>query len=731
MEDSKKEREKKKKYSLDDYERKMNKELFGQVIKKKVVEVPKKQEIQKKQVISSNPSPLDLYESRMLRKEHSTVVRPIQNNIPIGRRYYSNRNTLRNYEKKINKEEILKILNRDLSGNFLDDSSFDIKQAENQFHFLYFKCETETELKEIGDSFLNYYKNYIGDFSIKIRSGNLLDDFFDHFILIIEFPKNNEETFLSVFREFQYNSYFTKINDFSKISSYTERTEYILPQDYNTLLNMKKSLISNENYRSLNKKDLKKEYSGNKIFQTKSVNMNSPEIYSPSNNQIQDKIKKKRYDALDLLAELRIEIKKYSEILYNAFPDRIFDNRGNKFSHTMLSLIIGQNEGYIRTLVSRKSKIDPNYKLSKNIMLRLKENLHEKLGDKAIGCMKIIKFYEKNKFDFIQFIDLIEKELGRVSGEIEVTYEELSLILRGIESFVHDKIKDIKYRYSNYKFSLETLQEFKERLIDLLGEKAMNCLEYIEKYKRFNPNLPPYSNCRVTIENNNVFQDIAYNIESSYWYGFLCADGSLDSKVNRLTFKLATKDKKSIMKFAEFVGFDKKRIKDGLTFLFDKGKLRRFEYTQLRFKSKLMARDLTNLGFLKLKSYKEGLPSYVKSAIQKARLEDKDQWWLNDSSKIALAWLLGFYDGDGTLDDNRYSMIYSNNKKLLQEIKQFFRVKSNIKVMKEEGEIDNIFERDFLSKGSYKLYLGVDLTQKLMLIYEHSMYRKRYIDYRS
>ncbi len=113
MEDEKKP---KKKSPLDDYESEMKKDMFGQVVKKKVGNTPKKQEAQQKKKTPSNSSPLDTYENKMLQDKASTVVKTPDINISIGQGYCSNESILNAYESEMLNQQASNILEANRSG---------------------------------------------------------------------------------------------------------------------------------------------------------------------------------------------------------------------------------------------------------------------------------------------------------------------------------------------------------------------------------------------------------------------------------------------------------------------------------------------------------------------------------------------------------------------------------------------------------------------------------------
>jgi hypothetical protein len=97
----------------------------------------------------------------------------------------------------------------------------------------------------------------------------------------------------------------------------------------------------------------------------------------------------------------------------------------------------------------------------------LKEKVNSKLGVKAFGCFSIIKAYEHSEKTTLELVDALNKELGRVSGDVEVTKKELSEIFgKSIEfiSSVTVSLEDpnnTEYK-PDYKFSKEILDNLKE-----------------------------------------------------------------------------------------------------------------------------------------------------------------------------------------------------------------------------------------------------------------------------
>ena len=248
--------------------------------------------------------------------------------------------------------------------------------------------------------------------------------------------------------------------------------------------------------------------------------------------------------------------------------------------------------------------------------------------------------------------------MGRVSGDIEVTYGELAKILGKNEDYIYHIRKYIlsqtNRRFNpDYKFDLETLGESKINLRILLRERAKVSISFIEKYINLNPDLKEYLFERVTIKNPHYFESIN-TIEEAYWIGFLCADGQITEKKFSylIRLELKTSDRERLVEFARVIGFDVERIKDRIRWYYNRnGELKEKKSTYVQFKSRGMVNDLLKNGFSS-SANDRGLPDFV--------------WMSNDN--LALAFLLGFYDGDGSWFGGRSAEIYSSNKELLIQI---------------------------------------------------------------
>jgi hypothetical protein len=89
------------------------------------------------------------------------------------------------------------------------------------------------------------------------------------------------------------------------------------------------------------------------------------------------------------------------------------------------------------------------------------------------------------------------------------------------------------------------------------------------------------------------------------------------------------------------------------------------------------------------------------------------------SRSLELAFLLGYYDGDGLQKTTR---IHSGSIKFLKQVKKRFHLPYKIQINENEG---TIYSRKI--KGTeYYMELGTELFSEIMKNYRHSMPRKRW-----
>lgn len=417
---------------------------------------------------------------------------------------------------------------------------------------------------------------------------------------------------------------------------------------------------------------------------------------------------------LELLSFLQKKMQNYPEVLAQIFPERT-----KRLTNSNFSKVWGMNVNKIL------KRIKNGLYLTENSLVKLRIGLKSHLGEKSIVCLELINKLERKELDPISFIDKLRKEIGRVSNFVKVEDKELSLLFFGhyhYYKYLNQWITNPKNpRYNpELKLSLEQLEKIKVILKRFIGDEDNLCISLINDYISNNPDLLEYSHQQFTISKPHFF-DIIDTIDKAYWFGFLCADGNIycGKKKFEISLEISKKDKIELIKFAQIIGFEKSRIRDYIrTINKEDGSIFISEMSCIRFICKPMGKALIKNGKFGSKSSKleKKIPNIIINNIQKALSKNLNLTKTNEG-KIGLAWLLGYFDGDGTVYRDRKNLkfsgeIISSSKSLLKEIKQAFIIKNKI------GFKDK-------NKKTYRLALGPNLYRNMMKIYPNSMQRKR------
>jgi hypothetical protein len=189
----------------------------------------------------------------------------------------------------------------------------------------------------------------------------------------------------------------------------------------------------------------------------------------------------------------------------------------------------------------------------------------------------------------------------------------------------------------------------------------------------------------------DYFHDINTK-EKAYWLGFLYADGFIVTKGERLVslgLRLSSKDEERIIKFAKNLGLNETKIEHEN----DRN------CCLIRVGRSEMLMDLVDHGILPRKSKVIELPKL-------------------DTRELYLAFLLGFFDGDGK---QGASLITCGSLKFLEQIKEMFDLPFTIKMDNRDRCI-----KDRIVRGcAYSMCLGSGLFNEMMDNYADSMHRKR------
>ena len=274
----------------------------------------------------------------------------------------------------------------------------------------------------------------------------------------------------------------------------------------------------------------------------------------------------------------------------------------------------------------------------------------------------------------------------------ELTDEKLGLILGYTKNHIRKKRYQIR-KNPDYLIPLDVLNSYSNNLICCYGSNAQIALNVIEKYCKFNdvPNAiygihKYHPELRI-----NYFERID-NKEKAYWLGWLFAEGWLSRQENFIRFgvEIHKEDQEDLLvKFAKTIGFNLEYLDDEIK---RDGNLT--DYVRIRFVSDKFAEHLINHCFVvgKEKSKSIELPHL-------------------DSRELYLAFLLGYYDGDGKVGT---TIITSGSIRFINQIKKHFNIPH--KIWRTDSEWEGV---------GYNIYLGMDLMREMLANYKNSLPRKR------
>lgn len=420
-------------------------------------------------------------------------------------------------------------------------------------------------------------------------------------------------------------------------------------------------------------------------------------------------------NTLELIDSLKKEMQQYNEKLAEIFPERVL-----RLSDAKLSIIWNMNVNKLKTRIRKGSH------LTQNSINKLVKGLKFHLGKKIICCYKLIRELENNEVNTLTFVREIKKEVAKYSKLLDMEDNESSILFFG----KGDYLKYLKQKINNpnhpqynpdYKLSLAQLNYIKNVIYQKIDRKPAQITDLINDYIDQNPNLREYSSQQFTITNPHIFDEIN-SVNKAYWLGFLCADGSLSidsSNKYEISLELSSKDRIELIKFARFVGFNPSRIKDRHRILKNKdGSTSRFKMSNIRFLCKPMGQALLKNGKFGSKSedLSKRVPLKIKNFMKSAKIENNNLSYTL-KGRIGLAWLIGYFDGDGTIYRDRKGKklsgeIISSSKALLKDIKKTYEIEYPV------GFKDK-------KLGTYRLCLGTKLYKTAMSIYPDSMQRKR------
>ena len=275
----------------------------------------------------------------------------------------------------------------------------------------------------------------------------------------------------------------------------------------------------------------------------------------------------------------------------------------------------------------------------------------------------------------------------------QLSYNKLGILVGRNKSYIKYKVSICKEN-SSYYFSKTDLTSMREclRLNRCLTQKVITLFNQYQ------------DNRLIRIKNHKIYHyhpnfkiDYFKHINSkkkAYFLGLIFADGSISKILNehlRFDMGFSSKDKILLTKFSETIGYEKKFIR----------KKKNKDFWIISINSKEFCKYLIRHGIIagKRKTYHIKLP----------RLLSRSHY---------LAFLLGFFDGDGTANTTR---ITTASLIFLKQIKRQFKIKYQPK------KVFSAFKgKNKIYKGSaYIMYLGGNLFNELLDNFSESLPRKR------
>ncbi|MFW9988136.1 MAG: hypothetical protein ACFFC3_05730 [Candidatus Odinarchaeota archaeon] len=302
--------------------------------------------------------------------------------------------------------------------------------------------------------------------------------------------------------------------------------------------------------------------------------------------------------------------------------------------------------------------------------------------------------------------------LNELKKQVQIVYrsrlsnEKLSLILCQAKKHIENNFHKARYN-PEFKIALDFLEDYETNLRSQFGKRSINAIKTIEMYRNHNE-LPKSTKNKYLIYHPNLKLDYFKVIdtkEKAYWLGWLFAEGWIQkptkNKDHVFGVGFSKKDILQISRFIETIGLNAKYIN------YKKGvqRVKNYEdadYMEIKFQCRDFKENLITYGFIvgKKKSYSIELP------------------FLN-SRELYLAFLLGYFDGDG---DQGSSLINCRNKKFLNQIKELFKIEFEVKYKESKG---GYIGNRFVKGSVYRLTLGADLFNKMLDNYKKTMPRKR------
>lgn len=273
--------------------------------------------------------------------------------------------------------------------------------------------------------------------------------------------------------------------------------------------------------------------------------------------------------------------------------------------------------------------------------------------------------------------------------------------------------------------NIKNLLNLNTSLEGIIMEARNRLLSIIETYRRsYNPKLTANTQIDKNL-NTTYFQNIT-TLQQAYYLGLLFADGWISvprssggSTSYRIGLSLKVEDKAVIERFSEAIGLGKSRVLERDSKDLRTGEVYRMAYLQFGVGStslkNSMANDLINLG----------MTYQITEKGKRAKVPilpvfcDEEGIMLRE---LMFSFLLGYFDGDGTLKNSFTGWIYSNNYKFLNAIKTVYNLG---KVSRAKRKVYHPNTNTYSERSLFSLYLDKRIIKEMMSLNLVSMERKR------
>ncbi len=362
------------------------------------------------------------------------------------------------------------------------------------------------------------------------------------------------------------------------------------------------------------------------------------------------------------------------------------------------------------------------------------------MGVKKLMLNKYFNIMQKEVKHYNRWLtDIIQNYLKRLEGEIKLLFEafiefkNMGALFGLYKNYIPTNRMNKNYKKIIARSILDEMRvNFKKiiknwinkypHLVQSLLLVQTDIIKFLDKYEAIlQPKpTPDYQMFNHHPNFKRDYFEIIDTCEKAYWLGFLFADGwiAIEHKKSgdyyRMGLQLSYNDKDVLSRFCESIGLNPKYIKNRLVGSDFSTKL--YPVSEIRWGDQKIAQDLINLGMRYEYSEQKG------RRVKTPRLPHLK------NRKLMLAFLLGIYDGDGTLGFDKKTgkirpRIASSEIEFLEQIKQYFGIK--YKISSTTILYFNIRKKKMIKIFSSRLDIDKEIFKEMLSLYKKSLKRKR------